>query len=182
MKHLLLGVALLASDVPAPIQWDIPSTNKFIETQLQASSCEILNEEIAIIDERNLVYKDFRICDRLNKRKPQLKYMAHISMGYVKPSRSKRYDEYNSFRNGICLGYTDGKLRMITITFPRRDTTARGISVGATREEVERKYGKPRNDLTHMIKYTNIGFDLHDGLVYGIFIYDENNCEPDEDE
>ena len=182
MKHFVLCMALFSSVAPCPI-WNIRKPSYSRNEIGLGSSCINPIQEIAIIDEINLVYKDFKICDHLNKRNPQLKYMAHISMGYVKPSRSKRYDEYNSFRNGICLGYRDGKLQIITITFPRRDTTARGISVGATREEVTKRYGKPKwTNGDKVIGYNNIGFELQDNLVYGIFIHDENNCEPDEDE
>ena len=148
-------------------------------TFVLGTSYSFFNEEqIVLIDEKKLIHGDFSICDKLNKNYFNSHGFAHSRWRWVKPSFDKIGEEYNNFDGGLSYSFDDGILSTITICFPRKDTTLRGISVGCTQYEVETAYGPPSwNAGARLIGYENIGFLISDSLVYGIFIYDENDCE-----
>ena len=135
-------------------------------------------DPILLIDEVNLTHGEFRICDKLERKYFKSKPYTYSKSRYIKPSSSKVSEEYCNSWDGISYWYDDQRLEVITIFFPRRDTTLRGISVGHTQRQVEAVYGKPTWNIgIDGIGYSNICFLLSDSLVYGIYIYDENDCE-----
>lgn len=135
---------------------------------------------INLINENTLEYKEFKICDKLNKKyfKANPKFDYNKSR-YLKPNYGTKISEtFYCEREGLHYGYDDGVLLRIRIYFPCQDTTLRGIHVGCTKEEVVKAYGAVKATCgSDCISYGNLDFMLCNDVVYGIELWGDADCE-----
>lgn len=133
--------------------------------------------QVVVFDEVNLEYGVYSICDKLKKHKSFLqKEMVHIHEKINETHWAKYSDKYVDAKKGLELLFYEKSLVQITIKHPCMDTTSRGIHIGSSREMVELKYGKPLFIMEpYQLEYNHIGFRLQNGIVFTIYMSNEED-------